>query len=159
MAPVKRDERRKELLLAIGLFVRQFSTSTVIFHGAIASRLGLNGTDHKAADLIGRLGPLTAGELADHMGLTTGAVTGVIDRLADAGFVRRGRDADDRRRVIIEPIPNPALERRMLGLFGSMKASFGKLMEGYSDRELAVILDFMQRVEAMTREETAKLRE
>ena len=63
-----------------------------MFHQAIADRLGLNVTDHKCIDLLLMKGPLTAGELAGMTGLTTGAITAVIDRLEKAGFVRREDD-------------------------------------------------------------------
>src|SRR4051812_25029573 len=95
---------RAELLAALVGELRQLSAATIMFHQAVADRLGLNVTDHKCVDLLQRNGPLTAGELAQHTGLTTGAITGVIDRLEKAGFVRRAEDANDRRRVIIEPI-------------------------------------------------------
>src|SRR5262245_4409010 len=98
------ESRRRVLLAALNDSFRQLSTATILFHQAIADRLGLNVTDHKCADILLRTGPVTAGELARQTGLTTGAITGVIDRLEKAGFVRRIRDADDRRRVIVEPL-------------------------------------------------------
>src|SRR5262249_43014336 len=80
---------RAELLAArVGEF-RQLSAATIMFHQAVADRLGMNVTDHKCADILERNGPMTAGELAERTGLTTGAITGVIDRLEKAGFVRR----------------------------------------------------------------------
>ena len=85
--------------------MREISTVTILFHQAIADRLGMNVTDHKCAGILARSGPITAGELARRTGLTTGAITGVIDRLEQAGFARRARDPGDRRRVIIEPDP------------------------------------------------------
>src|SRR3989449_4832514 len=75
-AAVKPPTTRAELLAALNEAARRQSTATVLFHAAVAERLGLSATDHKYADLIARQGPMTAGELADRAGLTTGAITG-----------------------------------------------------------------------------------
>src|SRR3954470_6827245 len=99
--------------------MREISTVTILFHQAIADRLGMNVTDHKCAGILARSGPITAGELARLTGLTTGAITGVVDRLEQAGFVRRARDSSDRRRVIIEPDAKQ-IERKIVPLFNSM---------------------------------------
>jgi DNA-binding MarR family transcriptional regulator len=76
-----------------------------IFDDAIANFLGVNRTDARCLDLVGREGRITAGRLAESSGLTTGAVTIVIDRLSSAGYVRRVRDPDDRRKVYVEMTP------------------------------------------------------
>ena len=73
---------------------RRLSLATIMFHQAVADRLGLNPTDHKCIDLLASAGSTTAGELAEATGLTTGAITGVIDRLEAAGFVRREDDPE-----------------------------------------------------------------
>ncbi len=75
---------------------RDLSTETILLHQAIADRLGLNPTDHKCLSLLLDAGePITAGELAVRTGLTTGAITGIVDRLERARFVRRERDPND----------------------------------------------------------------
>ncbi|MBE0466472.1 MAG: MarR family transcriptional regulator, partial [Candidatus Desulforudis sp.] len=94
------------MLEAFGQAFRELSTVTVFFHSVIAERLGLSLTDHKAFEIIARKGAVSAGELSELTGLTTGAVTGVIDRLERTGFVRREPDPGDRRRVIIRPHPD-----------------------------------------------------
>src|SRR5262245_4534642 len=100
------------------------STATIMFHQAVADRLGLHPTDHKCADILFLKGPLSAGELAELTGLTTGAITGVIDRLEGAGFVRREDDPRDRRRVIVRVLP--ASHRKIGGLFESFAAAMGQ---------------------------------
>jgi DNA-binding MarR family transcriptional regulator len=154
----RRVSRRAELLAALSDGFREFSTVAILFHTAIAERLGLSVTDHKCAGILGQTGPITAGELAERTGLTTGAITGVIDRLETAGFVRRAKDPHDRRRVIIEPIPEE-IERQIAPLFVSIAQASAALCESYSTEELAVIRDFTIRAQQMTREETRKLRE
>jgi DNA-binding MarR family transcriptional regulator len=150
--------RRAELLAALGDEFRQLSTATILFHQAIADRLGMNVTDHKCADMLARAGPLTAGELARRTGLTTGAITGVIDRLEKAGFARRAKDPNDRRRVVVVPVVE-RMERVIGPLFASMASSAGELCARYSTEELALLRDFTTRAREMADEETRKLRE
>jgi predicted transcriptional regulator len=150
--------KRAELLAALVGDFRQLSTAAILFHQAVADRLGLNVTDHKCAGILLDTGPITAGELAERTGLTTGAITGVIDRLEKAGFVRRARDPNDRRRVIIEP-RSDRIERQVSPLFASMAQASVELCARYSTQELAVIHDFTTRASQMTYEEIRKLRE
>jgi DNA-binding MarR family transcriptional regulator len=132
------------------------SAATIMFHQAVADRLGLNPTDHKCADLLILKGAMTAGELANLTGLTTGAITGVIDRLEKAGFVRREDDPNDRRRVIVRALPKRLCE--VGRLFEPLAAAMAKVCSRYSDRELAIILDFQTRAQEGLREATLKLR-
>jgi DNA-binding MarR family transcriptional regulator len=136
---------------------RELGLQAVMFHATVAERLGLNLTDHKALDLIAREGPLTAGQLAERTGLTTGAVTGVLDRLEQGGFARRVKDATDRRRVVVEAIAErlPEIGR----CFHSLARSWAGFCARYSDAELAVIVDYLTRCPAVFREEMMKLRE
>lgn len=98
---------------------RELSARTLMFHAAIAERVGLSATEHKALDLLSRSGSLTAGQLAEVTGLTTGAITGLIDRLEKVGFVRRERDSSDRRKVVIHPVIEK-IEQEIVPLFVSM---------------------------------------
>lgn len=92
-----------DVLAKFGQLNRELSTMTVLFHSRIAEQLGLSGTDHKCLELVLRAEePITAGRIAQLSGLSTGAVTGVIDRLEQRGFVRRVRDPHDRRKVLVE---------------------------------------------------------
>lgn len=135
---------------------RTLSTHTVMLHAAVAERLGLNITDHKALDFACRGGgSVTAGELAELTGLTTGAITGVIDRLEKAGFARRERDPNDRRRIIIRPTSRAQEIGR---LFESLARAMTKLCSQYTDRDLTLMIDFFDQVTALVQEETRKLR-
>jgi DNA-binding MarR family transcriptional regulator len=100
-------------------------------------------------------GSLTAGELALKTGLTTGAVTAVIDRLERAGFARREDDPHDRRRVIVSVVSQRLGEIERL--FRAFAASFSELAARYKDRELAVILDFMTRCREGLHQSTLEL--
>src|ERR671939_1160989 len=103
----------EEIIQSIVNKFREMSMETILFHQAVADVLGLHITDHKCLDLIHRFGAMPAGRLGELTGLTTGAVTGIIDRLEEAGYARRTNDPKDRRRTIVEPIRNRKLESKM----------------------------------------------
>jgi len=117
---------------------RQSSTFTVLRHARIAERMGLSGTDHKTFDLVIQAGgPLTAGRIAGLTGLSTGAVTGVIDRLEKVGLVRRVRDPEDRRKVLVEVVPGAA--DRFAPLFESAFDTLRTLLAQFSPAERKVV--------------------
>ncbi len=136
--------RRREILSEMGDESRHFSTAVVVMHQMIAERLGLSGGDHKYADVVLRKGPLTAGELAELTGLTTGAITGVVDRLEKAGFVRRERDPNDRRRVIIQAVRDPEREAEIGRQIHEVFEPVWRLTDNFTDEELELILRFMK---------------
>lgn len=117
---------------------REGSTLTVLRHARIAEQMGLSPTDHKALDLVGQAeGPLTAGRIAELTGLSTGAVTGVVDRLEKSGMVRRVRDTEDRRKVLVEVVPNSMA--RFAPLFQSALDGMQKLLGEFSPAEREVL--------------------
>ena len=154
----KDPEKRSALLAAIPQEFRHLSTATILFHQAVADRLGMHLTDHKCGDILVQTGPITAGELAERTGLSTGAITGVIDRLEKAGFVRRAKDPDDRRRVIIEPLPE-RIKGPIVPLFQSIGRGIADMCARYNTRELAAIREFIAGFNQLTYEEATKLRE
>jgi DNA-binding MarR family transcriptional regulator len=150
--------RRKEVIDAIGEKFREMSTETIMFHQAVADVLGLHITDHKCLDFIHRFGPMPAGRLAELTGLTTGAVTGIIDRLERAGYVRRANDPKDRRRTIVEPTRNKKLERKLEAIFIPLRDTMHRVLSTYSDVELAFLLDATTKFLKQTHDESKKLR-
>lgn len=149
---LSRTELLNEIVYSLG---RELSGKTVLFHAAIAEKLGLSATDHKALDLIYKAGSMTAGQLAELTGLTTGAVTGIVDRLEKAGFARRTRASHDRRQVIIEAIPEQA--QKIHQLFESLGQAMSTLTEQYSDRELTIIHHYLTESICVIQAEAAKL--
>jgi DNA-binding MarR family transcriptional regulator len=136
--------------------VRRNSTAAVLFHGAVAEKFGLATTDMKTMEVLDRLGPLTAGELARETGLARTSVTALIDRLERRRFVRRVRDKADRRRVIVEMDPRNAA--RLGSVYESLGHAAEKLFATYSDDQLHVIADFLVRGADMVFAQIGKLR-
>lgn len=150
--------KREEIIQAIIEKRREMSTETIMFHQSVADALGLHITDHKCLDLIRQYGAMPAGRIAEHTGLTTGAVTGIIDRLEKAGYVRRASDPKDRRRTIVEPVRNKKWERKIEAIFIPFHERMHKLLSSYSDGELVFLLDVLTKSIEQTREESKKLR-
>jgi DNA-binding MarR family transcriptional regulator len=120
--------------------MRDVSGQGVLYSLAVAERLGMNSTDLECLDHVLR-GPVSAGKLAELTGLTTGAITGVIDRLEREGLASREHDAHDRRRTLVRALP--AVMERVAPLFEPMERSAMALLAKYRDEELALLLSFL----------------
>jgi DNA-binding MarR family transcriptional regulator len=149
---------REEIIDAIVEKFKEVSIETIMFHQAVADVLGLHITDHKCLDLIHRFGAMPAGRLGEMTGLTTGAVTGIIDRLEEGGYAKRTNDPKDRRRTIVEPIRNKKLERKLEMIFMPLHTRMHKVLSSYADNELAFLSDAMTEFIEQTREESKRLR-
>lgn len=156
---MKNGKGKAELIEQIIQETRKQSNATIMFHQAVADNVGLHITDHKCLDFIFSQGPLTAGELAQFTGLTTGAITSVIDRLEKKGLVVRKDDPEDRRKVKLHMAHNPAFQKRIEKQFEGIASNVFKLLSSYQEAELALILDFMQKATALAVEERMRLRE
>jgi DNA-binding MarR family transcriptional regulator len=132
------------------------STETALFHQEAAAKLGLGITDMKTVSTLLLEGPMTAGQLAQRLNLTTGAVSNVIDRLEQRNFVKRAPDAKDRRKVIV------AVNQEKLApsdnVYRSMGEAFEKLLETYSTQELEFLVQFYQASIELTKLEIAKIK-
>ena len=136
---------------------RALSTAVILFHEAVASRLGLGAAEWRCLDLLDREGPAAAGRLAELSGFTTGAITGIVDRLEKAGYVRREPNPRDRRSVIVRPLENPALRELVAPIFESLGRAMAAVAGRYSTRDLALIQDYFERTIRTLRDETAKV--
>jgi DNA-binding MarR family transcriptional regulator len=151
------SKEHEELLRELEVENRRSTVEGIFFLQAVAQRSGMNLTDLQCITVLTSTGPITAGRLAEMMGLTTGAITGLVNRLERAGYVRRERDPADARRVVIWPVMEE-LERAGIGFFGSQGEVVDELLSGYDDRDLAVILDLLRKSNAIMRETTARMR-
>ncbi len=136
---------------------RDLSTAVVLFHEAVASQLGIGGADWKCLGLLEQHGPITAGRLAELSGFTTGAITGIVDRLERAGYVRRERHPTDRRSVIVQPLHVEELNRRVIPIFESLSRAMRGVTSRYTKAELAAIDDYLERVTRVLHQETERL--
>jgi DNA-binding MarR family transcriptional regulator len=150
-----RPSSRDEILDVLARVGREHSDATVLFHSNVASLLDLHPTDYKVLGVLVRSGALSAGEIARSSGLAAASVTNLIDRLEQKGFARRVADPTDRRRVLVEAVGERLTRAR--SLLASTRLSLAKLYDGYSDRDLAVIADFLERNGERLRAETRKL--
>ncbi len=135
---------------------RAYQTSNDNFDQAVADHVGMNRTDMRCIDLIDQAGGMTAGELARAAGLTTGAVTAVIDRLEKAGMARRVADPSDRRRVRLEVTP------KLWEMTGPLMMPFigesQTILDDYSTEELERFTEFLRRVIEVQGRHTERIR-
>jgi DNA-binding MarR family transcriptional regulator len=122
---------------------REMSGLTVLAHSRIADQMGVSATDYKCLDIVMQVeGHLTAGQIAKMSGLSTGAVTGVIDRLEKRGFVRRVRDPHDRRKVLVEVTKMD--ESRYDHLFAHLADGMREVLEQFSPEERRIVERFQR---------------
>ena len=119
------------------------------FDEAVCRKLGINRTDHRCVDILERSGPLTAGELAERLHLSTGAVTTVVDRLEKKGLARRVRDTADRRRVVVEVTEGA---RDLGAYYEPLARGATALVAPYTDAQLKLMVDFMRGGREMSEE-------
>lgn len=148
----QREQLVAELVRATSLLSRQL----VRYYHAVADQLGLPLTDLTCVSLLRDRRRAHAGELASELGLTTGAVTRVIDRLHRAGLVRRLPDPSDGRRVIVELIPEA--EASVAGLFAGHAAHITETAADLSDDDLALLVRYTQSRAEVSRSEADRLR-
>jgi DNA-binding MarR family transcriptional regulator len=121
---------------------RKFSDATVFMHEAIAQRVGLTGTDHKYLSLLLQNGAMTAGHLSKLTGLTTGAITGLVDRLERKNLVKREFNEDDRRKVII--VPNYNTATKLFGnTYSKLQNKFVNILSKLTENERQVIEKYL----------------
>jgi DNA-binding MarR family transcriptional regulator len=148
---------RKQLAAAFGEGFRKTSSLMQLLGQAAADRIGLNATDLNCLNILSFSGEMTAGELARATGLTTASITGVADRLEEAGYVRRERDAKDRRRVVIRLVLERALHD-VAPVFLPLVLGWQGVVTRYTDDELRLIVEFYGQMEDVIRAHIARLR-
>lgn len=150
------DQRRKELIQQMQFLGQMSSTETALFHQAAAAANGLGITDMKTLSVIMQEGPQTAGQLADRLSLTTGAITNVIDRLERRELLLRQPDPKDRRKVVV------MVNQAKLGGFGSVYDSMGeaftKLLDTYSTEQIEFLVNYFKEAIEITKLQIAKLK-
>lgn len=149
------SSRKRALFEQLVNEVRASQNATDRFDQAVADTIGMNRTDMRLIDLLEREGRLTAGELATGTGLTTGAITTAIDRLEHAGFARRVRDTDDRRRVYVEL--RPEAQARTGAFYAEHAQLAEELYRRYTEEQLELLLGFVARSRRFNERKAAEL--
>nr|WP_275410142.1 MarR family transcriptional regulator [Streptomyces sp. SID14478] len=134
---------------------RELSTAAVLFHTALADRQGLNASDIKALDLVARLGPMTAGDLARHLALRPASVTALVGRLEDKGALSKTPHPQDGRKVVLRF--NQEFAARNMHYFADLVSSLRELCTQYSDEQLEVIASFTKEAARRQAEATQRL--
>lgn len=149
--PVDHQDR-DALLDRLAVIGRVSSTQTVFLNQAIAQTAGLNATDTKCIDLILRApgGTLAAGQLSAMSGLSSGAVTHIVDRLERRGFVRRRRDPADRRKVFLQVVPESLAP--LLPKYELVAERHKQLLQEYDSDQLSLIIDYLEKRCALSQE-------
>src|SRR5713101_2068087 len=136
-----RESQRKLADEIVGRLARRHSTAVVLFHHAVAERLGLGPTDHKCLDLLRERGAISGSDLGAITGLTSGAITGVVARLERAGYLRREPDSRDGRQQILSPAQDRM--RDIHGVFEPLRVDVAALLDTFDARQLTAIAEFL----------------
>ncbi|MBS1582132.1 MAG: MarR family transcriptional regulator [Bacteroidetes bacterium] len=146
---------KKELVGTLITIIRLSSSQGALMGHAVAERVGLKASHSECLDLVNLYPDLTAGKLAELSGLSTGAITGIVDKLEKGGYVQRERDTKDRRKVYIRP--GPAMVKVAM-LYAPMAQAMERLIGTFTAEELRVLIDFHQRAGGVITAEIAALR-
>lgn len=148
-----REKQIDSIIQQFRIASRQYSDASIFMHEAIARKAGLSGSDHKYLGLILQHKELTAGDLSKLTGLTTGAVTGLIDRLEKKKLLKRQFTKDDRRRVII--VPNEENVMKLLQpLFLELQQKTSDLIASFSVTEMQAIERYFAEATIIMKETT-----
>ncbi len=137
------------------LACREFTSAVDVVNQMIGERMRVNRTDHRILEILNRKGAMTAGDLATAGHLTTGAVTAVLDRLEHVGYVRRVRDTEDRRRILVEQTPE-GVKTGVRYYKPFMNRTFGAMSQ-YDAEQLTAIRDFMREAATISEEYAKEL--
>ena len=147
--------KKAELIAQLFDAVRANQLATDKMDDNAARGMGVNRSDARALDIVERLGPVTAGKLSLDAGLTSGAITAVIDRLVEKGYVRRVADPDDRRRVLIEKTEKlDAVSKRF---YGPLAERSVPLLDKFSNAELEIVVRFLRMATDIVEQRVAEL--
>ena len=137
------SSKRQEILESLITQIRLMSASAVMHSQAVADRSGIHTTDMECIDFLLLKGPASAGQIAEMAGLTTGAVTAMIDRLENAGLVKRQHDTTDRRRILVIPILEK-IAAQIIPHFMPLRDAFITMSDEFSEQELEIATRFLE---------------
>lgn len=133
---------RLDLIDELGVESRAQQRATDALDDAVAAELGVNRTDLRCLDVLLQMGTGTPGQLASALGLTSGSVTALLDRLEKRGYLGRSADPSDRRRVMVRP--SAELVKRAAEIYGPLATEGNRRAARYSVSELKLLIDFLR---------------
>jgi|SRR6185369_3098402 DNA-binding MarR family transcriptional regulator len=151
-------ELREPLVASLGAEIRANQATVDAFDEAVAAHLGVNRTDLRCLDVLMQEldGEATPGQLGARLGLTTGSVTAMVDRLARLGYVTRSPDPADRRKVVVRP--TETIVARAGEIYGPLVVEGAAMLADYTQQQLELIADFMRRSRTLQQTHLDRLR-
>jgi len=146
----------QDLVTPIRKLSQQYAYTSIRMHEAVARKAGLSGTDHKYLGFLLQQGEMTAGELAGLTGLTTGAITGLIDRLEQKKLVKRQLAGDDRRKVLIVP-DTKKIMAMLQPLYKDFRSETEALLASFSAKEMKVLATYFEQAIGIMQRSAEKL--
>lgn len=147
---------RDDLIAGINQAVRVSGNTNILLVNAIAQHVGLSGIEFECCSVLQDEGPMTSGALARRCGITSGGLTGLVDRLEKGGYAHRQADPADRRRVVVSAVPNKDAERKIIELYQPLQQALDEALDACSDEVLYQLLRFHNKMNevmlAMTKE-------
>ncbi len=134
------------------------ATAVITFHETLARKAGMSAAETRCLGVLGRLQVATPGQLAQETGLTTGAITGIVDRLEKAGYARREPNPNDRRSLLIRPANQDKVNQILGPFYESLRAAMAGMASRYTLEELELIGRYLEDTTEVLKSETAKLR-
>lgn len=153
------QEKHTETLGELTQEIRQFNELGTSFFRVAATRIGMAVTDVQIMDILDLTGPSTAGQLAELTGLTTGAITRILDRLEETGLVRRERDESDGRKVIVRLARGKDETHKVRSILDSVGKAWDEVASRYDDEQITFLVEFLKHSNALSRQELVRLQE
>lgn len=153
------QEKRAEAIEELTRELRQFNELGASFLRVTATQIGMAITDIQLLDLLDLAGPLTAGQLAELTGLTTGAITRILDRLEETGLVQRVRDPNDGRKVVVRLARDKDNLHKVRSILDSVGKAWGEVASRYDAEQIAFLLSFLKHSNALSRQELVQLQQ
>ncbi len=151
------DDPGAPSIAQVDMLHRELSTAVILFHEAMSRQLGVSAAERKCLSMLWELGVATPGQLQAATGLSSGAITGIVDRLERAGYARREPNPADRRSWLIHPLRQAELARRIGPAFDGLRTAMETVIGGYSPAERALIERHLRRTIEVLREQTEAL--
>ena len=149
-------ETKEELRRTLAAEARRQQRAVDALDEAVADRLGVNRTDLRCLDVLMERESATPGQLATALGLTSGSVTTMLDRLERLGYVRRQADPDDRRKLNVAPTPKAV--QTAMSLYEPIVRDGAGILGRYTAEQLEVLIDYTRRDRALQEQHAARIR-